>query len=316
MPLAAWRVEGPRTTRITRSSLALERSLEDWIEADPSLVIDGLVVVGRQIGVEGGRLDLLGLYPSGRWIVVEIKAGRLYRDVITQALDYVASIRNLSTKRLESLAEGYLAQHPNSGGAERLSQALRSEDDTSPREVTAIVVGTARDPGLERLLDFLATDHGIAIEAVTFEVFEPANGDMILVREVPETLPEPGSEPVPTSQRMQAVLAHAESVGQRGPLAELVAAADRVGLYARPYVASVMFTPPTNKTRMLFTVWPDTSGLRMWVSADTFEEFFPEISADEARRQLGPDGEERLLDQTSTRKFVAGLERLLPQTPG
>ena len=54
-----------------------------------------------------------------------------------------------------------------------------------------------------------------------------------------------------------------------------------------------MFTPPTNRTRMLFTVSPETGGMRMWVSADAFEQFFPEISADEARRQLGPTDEER-----------------------
>ena len=66
---------------------------------------------------------------------------------------------------------------------------------------------------------------------------------------------------------------------------------------------------------MLFTVWPETGGMHMWVSADAFEQFFPEISADEARRHVGPDGEERLLDQTAIREFIAGLERLLHPTP-
>jgi hypothetical protein len=62
---------------------------------------------------------------------------------------------------------------------------------------------------------------------------------------------------------------------------------------------------------MLVRVRPDTGGMHTWVSADAFEQFFPEISADEARRQLGPDGEERVLDQAATREFIAGLERLL-----
>jgi hypothetical protein len=66
---------------------------------------------------------------------------------------------------------------------------------------------------------------------------------------------------------------------------------------------------------MLFTVSPRADGMHMWVSADAFEQFFPEISADEARRQLGPAEEDRLLDQTATREFIAGLERLLPKTP-
>jgi hypothetical protein len=71
-----------------------------------------------------------------------------------------------------------------------------------------------------------------------------------------------------------------------------------------------MFTPPTNRTRMLFTVRPEPDGIRIWVSADTFAEFFPELSADDARRRLGPDGE-RHLDHTATREFIAGLKRLL-----
>ena len=96
---------------------------------------------------------------------------------------------------------------------------------------------------------------------------------------------------------------------------ELLEAGDRLGLYPRPYTASVMFTPPSNRTRMLFTVWPKTGGMHMWVSADTFEQFFPEISADEMRRQLGPADEDRLLDHTATRAFIAGLERLLHRTP-
>jgi len=121
--------------------------------------------------------------------------------------------------------------------------------------------------------------------------------------------------PVPDGQRFETVLAHAEALGQRVVLEGLLAVADRLGLYARPYVLSVMFTPPTNKTRMLFTVWPEAAGMRMWVAADAFEEFFPEISADETRRQLGPADQERLLDQTAAREFSAGLERLFRRGP-
>jgi Protein of unknown function (DUF1524) len=127
--------------------------------------------------------------------------------------------------------------------------------------------------------------------------------------------PETPTQPVSKSRRLQAVLEHAEAAGQRIMLQELLGTGDRLGLYPRPYAVSIMFTPPTNRTRMLFTVRPDTGGMHMWVSADAFEEFFPEISADEARRQLGPADEDRLLDRTATREFIAGLERLLHQTP-
>jgi RecB family endonuclease NucS len=40
------------------------------------------VVVGRQIDLEGGRLDLLAIDPQGRWTIIEIKRGTLRREAI------------------------------------------------------------------------------------------------------------------------------------------------------------------------------------------------------------------------------------------
>jgi hypothetical protein len=50
-------------------------------------------------------------------------------------------------------------------------------------------------------------------------------------------------------------------------------------------------------------------------SRNAFEQFFLEIPADETRRQLGPADEDRLLDQTATREFIAGVERSLDLAP-
>jgi hypothetical protein len=132
---------------------------------------------------------------------------------------------------------------------------------------------------------------------------------------VAENPPETPTRPEWASQRFGVVLAHAEAVGQRAVLEELLTAGDRLGLYARPYVESVMFTAAANRTLMLFTVSLKTDGMHMWVSADAFGQFFPEISADEARRQIGPAEEQRFLDVAAIREFMAGLERLLRARP-
>ena len=311
MPLAAWRIGDERPERVSRSEIALERKLEDWIEADPGLVLEGLVIVGRQVGLAGGRLDLLGIDLVGRWVVVELKPGRLYRDVITQALDYVASLRNLPPERLRSIAHSYLENHPNPDASRRLDAALSDYRDSWPPEVAALVVGTDRDPGLDRLIEFLATGHDINIEAVTFEVFGLADEGMIMVREIAERTT--GPEPVPEDDRLNALLAQAQKNGDRAIFENFLAAGTRLGLHARPYKVSVMFTPPTNKTRMLFTLWTKPGGTPVWTSSETFEEFFPGISADQARRHLGPDGS-RNLDQHSAAQFLSGLENLFAES--
>ena len=58
MALRAWRVEDGRPVRAGSLAIGLEKHLEGWIEADPSLVADGLQMVGRQVTLSGGRLDL------------------------------------------------------------------------------------------------------------------------------------------------------------------------------------------------------------------------------------------------------------------
>jgi hypothetical protein len=307
MPLAAWRVGDQQPERVSRSKIALERMLEEWIEADPGLVLEGLVIVGRQVVLAGGRLDLLGIDLVGRWVVVELKPGPLYRDVITQALDYVISLRNLAPERLRSIAQTYLARHPNPDASSRIDAAVPDDDDSSPPKVAALVVGTALDPGCERLIEFLANDHGVDIDAVTFEVFELATGGMILIREIAETTP--GPEPMAEDDRLKAVLAEAQRNGDRAIFEDFLAAGKRLGFHARPYKVSVMFTPSTNKTRMLFTLWTEQGASRMYTSSEAIEEFFPGISADQARRQLGNDGF-RKLDQHSAAEFLSGLERL------
>ena len=95
-----WQVTDETPQKLTRGGIDLETHLEDWIERDPSLLQNGLTIVGRQVAVEGGTLDLLALDPQGRWVVIEIKRGRVLRKTIAQALDYAACITRLPDDEL------------------------------------------------------------------------------------------------------------------------------------------------------------------------------------------------------------------------
>ena len=61
--------------RIGRSHIGLERHLEDWIVNDVTLIGEGLTLVGRQISIDDGRLDLLAIDSQDRWVVIEVKPG-------------------------------------------------------------------------------------------------------------------------------------------------------------------------------------------------------------------------------------------------
>ena len=73
--VGVWLV-GDSPVRATKSKVGLEKDLESWIAADPSLLSEGIQIIGRQVGLEGGFLDLLAVDAGGRWLAIELKRGR------------------------------------------------------------------------------------------------------------------------------------------------------------------------------------------------------------------------------------------------
>jgi Holliday junction resolvase-like predicted endonuclease len=305
-----WQVVEDRLTRIPESALALEKSLEDWIAEDPSLLQAGLVVVGRQIDLEGGRLDLLAIDPQGRWTIIEIKRGALRRETIAQALDYAACIAALSADELRAKIEPYLCRHNVS--LDTLLQQREAAFALEPeqRELVMVIVGTGRAPGLDRMAHFLADRYGTPLTVVTFEVFALEDHRQILVREITEVAT---SEPLPVralKTTLAQVLELAERSGTAQTLRHCVDICERLGLYARPWKASIMFAPPANRTRALFTIWaqPQDSSMRMWVGTKVFAEFYP-ISEESVAAHLGTEGW-RLVAQQEVETFLLGLQSL------
>src|SRR6266550_1078966 len=99
MALSAWAIEGSKPAKLPSTSVGLEKELEAWKEADPSLVDRGLVVLKRQLNLgAAGRLDLLCVDQQGRLVVVEIKRATLIRETIAQAIDYASVIASWSAE--------------------------------------------------------------------------------------------------------------------------------------------------------------------------------------------------------------------------
>ena len=178
--LAMWSVEegsGDNGTDLAepkvvgRSSIGLEKWLEEWIVKDVSLIGEGLTLVGRQVVIDNGRLDLLAIDSQNRLVVVEVKEGMLCSGALHQALGYAASLARLDAKELREKLEGNLALF---GDEQLVSQRLEAHlsDENEQRETAVMLVGVGIDPSLERLKEFLERFE-IPIRIVSFEVFKP-----------------------------------------------------------------------------------------------------------------------------------------------
>ena len=199
--LAAWSIDGQHAEgasqqsepkRIGRSQIGLERHLEDWIANDVTLIAEGLTLVGRQITIDDGRLDLLAIDSQDRWLVIEIKPGLLDSGALAQALYYASSIARLGADELYGKLEARLGDF---GDAETLSARVKQQlnDEAEGREIAVMLVGAGIHPGLERMNEFLGR-FGVPISVVSFEVFELDGGPQLLIREVVD---EPTEPPAP-----------------------------------------------------------------------------------------------------------------------
>lgn len=296
----------------------LEKHLADWIEAEPSLLRDGLVIVGRRVQVESGFIDLLGIDPDGRWVVIEIQKGAVRKTVLTQALRYAASIRSMDVSELSAQIDFYLGPKETDLAAVLDAHGLNEPTIFQQREVSITIVGTGRDHLLAPFPTDISTN-GSPIQVIYFETATNTAREPVLCRQQILLDPnQPAAKPKKRSKKPPAIKTHAiermlRLADENGIGAEFRLFHDKameLGMYPRLYRWSIMYAPPQNRTRCLICVWAVTEkpGLRMYIASRVFAEFYP-VSEQDAIACIGRDRWDRLQsDQVAD--FIKSLANL------
>lgn len=157
MPLeiGLWRVDGePR--RMSTTSMPLESRLEELIEADPGILGEPVLFIGRQVPTAHGKfIDLLGVDATGGLHVLELKRDRTPRDVVAQALDYGSWIRGLTHEDVLAIFESY---RPGLAFEEAFSERFGvSPPEELNGEHRLTVVASDVDPATARIVEYLAS---------------------------------------------------------------------------------------------------------------------------------------------------------------
>jgi len=178
-----WRVHpDSKLEECDSAHLDLEERLERWIEEDISVVAPGLLVIGRQVETDfGGVIDLLCLDRDGTAVIIELKRDKTPREVTAQVLDYASWVRNLSNEKITAIANVYLGER---GPLEQaFSRCFGSEiPDVLNEDHRMIIVGSRIDASTERIIQYLSDDHGVGINAVSFQFFRASDGGQTLAR--------------------------------------------------------------------------------------------------------------------------------------
>src|SRR3989454_688752 len=166
---AIWKVATePRP--LDESSLVKEQLLEDMIVANPKIVSDEWMLIGRQEDTGfGGRMDLLAIAPDGSLVLIELKRDRTPREVVAQALDYASCVEKL---RAEDIAAIYSRFAPGRSLDQDFRQRFGHdlEEETLNQSHQIIVVSNSLDDSTERIVAYLS-ERDIPINVLCFQVF-------------------------------------------------------------------------------------------------------------------------------------------------
>lgn len=187
-----WKLGDAKLVPVAYSKMDSEKRLETVLAEDISVVDPDLMLVGRQVATAYGKfIDLLALDSAGRVVVLELKRDRTPREVVAQLLDYGSWVRGLKEDDLTGIYAAFVEKQRanlatiNSGatGAPQsmpasLDQAFRAHfatEDGLPENLNEshklVLVASELDESSERIITYLAEEHGVAINAVFFRVF-------------------------------------------------------------------------------------------------------------------------------------------------
>ena len=158
-----------------------EEMLEDVLVANPDMLMSGLTLVGRQVPVETGFVDLVGIDEDGRLVVFELKREKLTKAAVAQVLDYCTYLETLSDSEIGTL----LAERSNKDGIERIGdfeEWYGSQRGESLRPIRMVLVGLGLDASAHRMVSYLA-DRAIDIRLLTFHGYV-TDQEMLLARQV------------------------------------------------------------------------------------------------------------------------------------
>ena len=165
-----WTV-GNVPSQVKTAALADEKMLEDMIVAEPRILSDEWMLIGRQEDTNtGGRVDLLAIAPDASLILVELKRDKTSRDVIAQTLDYASWLVELEAKEIAAIYSRFKPKASLSRDFfDRFGHDL--DEDTINDTHQLVVVDSSTDPRTERIVRYLE-GWDIPINVLSFEVFQ------------------------------------------------------------------------------------------------------------------------------------------------
>ena len=204
-----------------------EAELHRLIESNPHfLPLSGapnVTVLGSEVTLGWGSLDVLAIESTGRPVLIEVKLVRnleSYREIVAQILFYAAFLRGLDVDYLERYRLGEsiveVVEKHAEVDKESFNSALQAHLDRGDFRLVLALDGV--HPELERILAYLEsiTTSEVTIDLVTLPMFEVNGAQTILSRRVTPQLDAADEIARPTGDVTPGSYAFRESIVASG----------------------------------------------------------------------------------------------------
>lgn len=183
--IGLWRVSNG-TQKINFCSMDSENRLETILAGDLSILDPDLLLIGRQVPTAYGKfIDLLALDADAKLVVIELKKQKTPRDVVAQVLDYGSWVRKLEDDEIAGIYEAFLKKYQPSKAGQSLDDAFRAHFNVQemPEALNEghelVIVASELDDATERIINYLAEEYGVSINAVFFRFFQDGDSEYL-----------------------------------------------------------------------------------------------------------------------------------------
>jgi hypothetical protein len=177
-----WQVLASDLHEVNRQVLNNEQRLENWVvnAEDPSTILGvEVLLIGRQVKVNDGRIDLLALDSEANLVVLELKRDKTPREIVAQALDYASSVHDFSYEQIETLHKDFTGKPLPQAFSDYFRCPLPKAVNVSH---SIIILASELDDSSERIVQYLSENYGVPINVLFFTFFRSAAGEEFLGR--------------------------------------------------------------------------------------------------------------------------------------
>ena len=157
--------------------------LEKWIQSNPLILGQDILIIGEQVSTKSGTIDFLGIDKSGNLIIIELKRDKLPREVLSQTIDYASDVASWDVDKISEICTKYTG----SGLEEYLSEKFEDidlEDLLINKTQRILLVGFSIEESLQRMIEWLSNNYGVSINAVILKYIRTKNGEELIARTV------------------------------------------------------------------------------------------------------------------------------------